>query len=411
MAPSFKRRTSNLLSAVPATIRSLIIVLSLNALSIGYLLIYVTAFLPRVGVSSTLIGTILGVEGITLVIVGIPLGILSDRKGRKWILIFSSLGITPVYFILALTREPAFLILAGMIAGVAEGGFLATVNAIIADNTRSEGRNSAFSFSFILSTIFSGAGYALPLIFPLIEGPLGITVVSLHVDILLIIGGISLMLPLVLLYILRTYSMSRNPEPSSVFRTTGLKNLAKFSGANSLIGLGAGFIIPLIATWFYLRYAIPDTYSGPLLAVANITIGLSAILSPRMARSLGNVRAIVVNEVVATVFMLALAFVVSPLLAASLYVVRAALMNMSSPLADSFLMSIVPSDQRGLASAINNIVWRLPNSATTIIGGAILASGNYSLPFELAAGFYALSIALFYLFFRNYKVTISQAGL
>jgi hypothetical protein len=49
------------------------------------------------------------------------------------------------------------------------------------------------------------------------------------------------------------------------------------------------------------------------------------------------------------------------------------------------------------------VIWRIPNSVTTIVGGVILASGNYMLPFLLAGAFYAVSISLFYPTFRNVK--------
>jgi len=78
-------------------------------------------------------------------------------------------------------------------------------------------------------------------------------------------------------------------------------------------------------------------------------------------------------------------------------------MNMSSPLADSFLMGIVPSEQRSLASAVNSLVWRLPNSVTTIFGGRIMASGNYGLPIFLATGLYVIGITGFYGVFRDVK--------
>jgi hypothetical protein len=62
-------------------------------------------------------------------------------------------------------------------------------------------------------------------------------------------------------------------------------------------------------------------------------------------------------------------------------------MNMPQPLADSYLMRIVVPEQRGFASSVNSVIWRIPNSATTIVCGAILASGNFVLPFILAGGF------------------------
>jgi predicted MFS family arabinose efflux permease len=66
-------------------------------------------------------------------------------------------------------------------------------------------------------------------------------------------------------------------------------------------------------------------------------------------------------------------------------------------------MGIIPKGQRGLASAINSIVWRLPNSVTTVFGGLLLAGGFYELPFLIAATFYIIAISAFYLLFREAK--------
>ena len=85
--------------------------------------------------------------------------------------------------------------------------------------------------------------------------------------------------------------------------------------------------------------------------------------------------------------MFSLAVVGDPGLAGVFIVVRATLMNMSAPLADSFLMGIVHQEERGLASALSSVVLRLPTSVTTFIGGMILQSGYYGLPF-LLAGFF-----------------------
>ncbi len=135
--------------------------------------------------------------------------------------------------------------------------------------------------------------------------------------------------------------------------------------------------------------------------MSGVLIGLSAIASAQLARRYGMVRAIVMTQGLSTVLMLSLAYVPGVILASVIYLGRAALMNMASPLSDSFLMGIVSREERGLASAINSIVWRLPNSATTIVGGLLLASGRYDLPFILATAFYVVSISLFYKVFRD----------
>jgi predicted MFS family arabinose efflux permease len=76
-------------------------------------------------------------------------------------------------------------------------------------------------------------------------------------------------------------------------------------------------------------------------------------------------------------------------------------MNMSGPLGDSYLMGIMSQEERGLASSINTVIWRIPNSITTVIGGLILATGRYDIPFYLATVFYVISITLFYMQFKN----------
>jgi len=52
---------------------------------------------------------------------------------------------------------------------------------------------------------------------------------------------------------------------------------------------------------------------------------------------------------------------------------------------------------------VNSIVWRLPNSVTTILGGILMAGGYYDIPIFLATAFYVASISTFYLVFRNVR--------
>ncbi|MCU0861759.1 MAG: hypothetical protein MUE65_05520, partial [Methanomassiliicoccales archaeon] len=82
---------------------------------------------------------------------------------------------------------------------------------------------------------------------------------------------------------------------------------------------------------------------------------------------------------------------------------RSMFMNMSAPIGDSFLMGIISKEDRGLASAINNIVWRLPNSVTTVFGGMLLAAGLYDLPFFITTVCYVTAIVLFYHLFKDIR--------
>lgn len=390
--------TVGFFSTIPRRVTWLIFAGLFNNIGIGYLLVYLTAFFPEIGVSPGVVGLLLGLEG-AMLFLSIPLGIRSDRRGRKNILLVGSAIVAVPMIMMALTVEVPLLIVAALLFGVAESAFLSTWNAMIADQTNLANRDAAFSLSFIVSTGGVAFGFLLPFFLPLVEGVTGIGAVPIHQDLLVLVGVLSLLTPLIVYAIFKNYKETVNP--GKLIRGPNFRLLLKFSGINGIIGLGAGFIIPLIPTWLFLKFQLSDTVSGPVLAVSSLTIAMAAVLSPRISGRLGVLRAILTTQGLSTAFMLSLALVPTAALAISLYIIRAALMNMASPLIDSYLMGIMTQEERGLASAVNTVIWRLPNSVSTIIGGVILAAGIFDLPFYLATALYVFAIGLFYSQFKN----------
>lgn len=386
--------------SVPARVRWLILLMSFSSLATGYFWVATSAYLPQIGVSSDSVGLLLAVNGVVFILAAIPLGLMADRIGRKRILLVGVMGMPPALLIYAFTSDLPLLMLASVIAGTAEGAFMTTWNALIADMSAGEGRREAFTLSFIVTAVSSGTGFALPYVFPTVEGLVGWTTVQVHEAFFIILALVALITPIGLARLLRDFQEAK-VAGVSLKKGRNLGPMLRFSALNSLIGLGAGVIIPLIPTWLFLRYGIADNLSGPLLALASLTMGFASIASTGLARRFGTVKAIVLCQGSSTVFMLALAFAPDPVTAGGLYVIRSMLMNMSSPLSDSFLMGIVTKEERGLASAINSIVWRLPHSVTTVVGGILLGMGLYDWPFYIATVFYAISIGLFYALFRD----------
>jgi MFS family permease len=387
-------------SKIPGNLKWLIVALVFNSVAIGYLIVYLTAFFPELGISASVVGLLLGLEG-GMVLLSIPLGIVSDRKGRKKLLLIGTSLVPIPIIMIALSLNITLLIVAAIILGIAESAALSTWNAIIADQTSLENRDAAFSLSFILGNGAFAFGFLLPTFIPTIHSLTGLTSNIIHQDLLILMGLIAAITPIWLFRILKGYKETINPK--KLIRGRNFPTLLKFSVINGIIGLGAGFIIPLIPTWLFLKFGTQDTFSGPLLSLSNLTIALAAVASPRLSSRFGLVKAIVTTQGFATVFMLSLAFVPDVRLAGGLYIVRAALMNMAGPLGDSYLMGIMSQDERGLASAINTVIWRIPNSVTTVIGGLILATGRFDIPFYFATIFYAISITLFYTQFKNIR--------
>ena len=376
----------------------------------GYFLIYLSGYLVDVRVlNGGSVGILFGLEGLVVIAAGIPLGMLSDKHGRKWFLIGGNVLLPPTMLIFALTYDFSLFLVAAALAGLGEAASLSAWNAIIADQTDTGNRDAAFSLSFIVSSVGLSAGMSLPLVMPTLEAASGMTSARVHSDALLLIGLASIVIPLVLWVLLRNYH-EKPKHQEGTKDGSDLKLLLKFSGMNGLIGLGAGLIIPLMATWLLYKFSVPDTFSGPFLAVSGLTIAFAALGSSRLSKRFGLFRAILMTAGSSTVFMFSMAFIPNLYLAGGVYIIRASLMNMASPLMDSYLMGIINPGRRGLASAISAIVWRLPNSLSTILGGFILAAGFntgnhflYDVPWLGAVAFYVAGIALLYTNFRNVK--------
>ena len=245
------------------------------------------------------------------IVLGIPLGILSDRRGRKRLLILGSLAVPCGLIFFAVTGSFNYLLLSSIVFGFGEAATLTTWNAIIADQTTLENRDAAFSLSFIVSNVSIGIGFAIPFSFPALESMLKISDLAIHNDVMIGLCAISFLTPISVATILKGYKektkntatvvntpSGKETEDGSVaydkeeadFKMRRRKNLSflvKFSIVNSLVGFGAGFIIPLIPTWLFLRFGVQDTYSGPLLAISNITIAFAGFFSPRLSKKYG----------------------------------------------------------------------------------------------------------------------------
>jgi MFS family permease len=386
---------------IPRNTSRVVIGASPLAVGLGFFSVAIPVFLPLVGMSVTELGAILTTFGLTTVVLSIPFAIISDRYGRKLLMAAGSLISVFVIVVPGFTTDFLLLEFAAIVGGMGEAMYLSTWNAYLADTTSEDSRAATFSLSFVTFTIASGVGSFVPGLFPLLP----FTLVEAHRLLFVSLGMLGLATPL------SVFRWASNIKPKTsregILPRKSLGIIAKFSTANMMIGLGAGLIIPLIPTWFYLRFNETDVFSGPLVAVSNIAMGLAAVGSPSIAKRVGLIKGIVTTQIFSTLFLFALPFTPTAIVAAPLYIVRAMLMNMSSPLSDTFLMSMIAEDERATASSFNVVIWRLPNAASTVIGGSLLNSGDLSLPFYLCTTLYISSITLFYTLFRHAERTPS----
>src|SRR5437667_9920815 len=150
-------------SEIPRKVRRIVFANVLGGVGFGYLYVFIGAYLPQVGVGAEVVGLLFGAQGVSIVLSAIPLGIYSDRRGRKGLLLIASVILPPSVLVFAFTTDLWWLVPAAGVAGIGAGAILSTWNAIIADQTTVDQRNAAFSLSCIRNNGATAAGPARPL--------------------------------------------------------------------------------------------------------------------------------------------------------------------------------------------------------------------------------------------------------
>src|SRR5256886_7819729 len=158
--PAVPKRRRLGFSESPRKVRWIIYVNAAGGVGFGYLMIFITAYYPQIGIGSGTIGLILGAEGAAMGICAVPLGIYSDRRGRKGPLLVASAVLPPTVLVFAFTTELQWLGLAASVAGVAGGGVLPPPDADLSVHTTTEARDGGLSPSLLFGHV--GAGIALP---------------------------------------------------------------------------------------------------------------------------------------------------------------------------------------------------------------------------------------------------------
>jgi DHA1 family tetracycline resistance protein-like MFS transporter len=154
-----------------------------NLVGFGIIIPLLPFYAETFGASPLVIGLLFAVFSLCQLLAAPALGDLSDRYGRRPILIFSLLGTVVSFVMLAMAHSIAMLFAARIVDGLS-GGNISTARAYVADITEPKDRaraygiiGAAFGLGFILGPALSGVLSAISYTAP-IWAAAGITVVA-----------------------------------------------------------------------------------------------------------------------------------------------------------------------------------------------------------------------------------------
>ena len=383
-------------------------------------------YILELGYGRDFLGLANAMPSVAMMLLGLPLGLVSDRIGRKRAMV---IGVTVYMAAMALqvtVRVPALLLGAAFLGGAASGLYFLSQAPFMMRVSNPRNRTLLFSLNYGFVTLSGVVGSLFAGQLPALFGDwLQVAPGSAQAYQAVLLASVALgLLTLIPLLLIREEPAAPAPaspdEPAapapaslaSLRRTLSQALTWRISLPNLCIGFGAAILIPYMNVYLRERFAMSDAALGVLFALSSLLTGIGCIVGPRLAVNLGSrIRAVVLTQGLSLAFLVLLGLSPFPALAGVAFLMRAVLMNMASPLYSAFAMEQVPESQQGTLNSVKELSWQLGWAVGPYLSGLVQEAAGFTPLFVVTSIMYALSIGLTWLFFRRSEAPASPERL
>lgn len=403
-------------------IRTFIIANILIQIGMGVFSVMYNLYIRELGLPEAVNGSVISVTSLATAIMLVPAGILSDKFGRKWILITGT-ALTAIMLLgrSIVTAEQPMLVL-GFATGVVWALTQVSGVPFLAENSRPTERMQLFSVHFALVTVANVVGSLLggiiaDLALMLGAGDVASIQISLLTGVLCFVAGLLPLFSLKPIKIKETEEEGKEQEEEvqtvADFKVN-LKVIILFSIANLLIGTGSGLVIPYLNLYFANRFDATNSYIGFILALGSAMTAVAMLIGPRLVKRVGKVRALVIFQIASIPFLFLTAYTGSLFLASVGFLLRQALMNAGNPIQSAIAMDVVHDKYKGLANSVNQMVFNI-GWATMGLPAAWLVTEfgtywGYAYAFSITGGLYLIASTYFYMMFGRRYIKTKRLG-
>jgi MFS family permease len=156
----------------------------------------------------------------------------------------------------------------------------------------------------------------------------------------------------------------------------------------SLDSFGGGFVVQsLLALWLFRRFNMSIAAAGSFFFVAGLLGAASQLASSWLAARVGRINTMVFTHIPANVFMVIAALMPNLHLTLLFLLFRFALSSMDVPARQSFVMAVVPPEERAAAASVTNVPRSLATALAPLPSGALLDYSTFGWPLVCAGLF------------------------
>ncbi len=381
--------------------------------------LFFNLYILSLGFNSDMLGLIRSATPLAALLLGLPLGLLSDRIGRRTsMLIGLSIGFIGMFFEIRLL-SPILIFIFGLVQGAGFMLYLVSIPPFIMAVSKRENQAMIFALNFGLLTLASTIGNLIAGQVPeLLERLLGLTQGSAASYQWVISAGILLAATsLIPIFMIPKQETAKNGAVQRIPIKTVLRKLAakpivrQLALINVIIGLGAAILIPYLNVFLRTKFAINADLLGLIFSLSSLLVFLGSLATSWLVKiTHSRIIPTVATQGASVVFLFVLGF--SPVLwiAAVSLLLRTTLMQMSSPLLENYAMLVSSPEEQGAISSVRGMGWQTGQAVGIFISGLVQTRFGFSPLFVTTGLLYALAVVLTWVFFRPGEKELLHAG-
>jgi MFS family permease len=371
-------------SATPDAMR-LVSARALRGLADGFVSVYLAAYLQLLGFSVFQVGaivtaTLLGSAALTLAV-----GLVAHRLAPRRILLGGTalMLATGAGFALLSDFWPLLLIGFAGTLNPSSGDvsvFLPTEQSILSSEVAAADRTALFARYSLGGTLLGAFGALLSGLPEVAAHRFGWNVVNAFRAGFVLYGAIAV--GIALLYRgMRHGSVPAAATGASVPLKRSRSIVFRLTALFALDSFGGGFAVDsLLALWLLLRFDLSLQAAGSVFFGARMLSALSQLASPRLAARFGLIETMVFTHIPANAFLVLAAFMPTAPLAVTFLLLRMALSQMDVPARQSYVMAVVPPEERAAAASVTNVPRSLTTALSPLLAGALLQRSTFGWP-------------------------------
>jgi MFS family permease len=380
----------------------------LTGAALGIFRLLFNFYVLSLNMDASVVGQLTSTNSMSALILAVPMGYLADVLGRKKAFLLGGLAVCLSIAGMVFWPFKGMLFAMSILSGAAQSLSAVTMSPFLLENSGTEERTYLFSLAsgaqMTASFVGNSIGGNLPSWIAIRQGMLP-TSSAAYAGALGMVALVAMvgLAPILLMKMPQLKKSERALFAPFTYAAKEPVMLGKLILPMLVTSIGAGLLMPFMNIFFRVVYHQPDPVIGTIMAWGALAMGIGLLIAPPLAERMGKIQLVVVTQGLSIPFLALLGFAPWFWMSGMAYYVRIALMNMSGPVYQTFVMERVEPEARAtiasLVSMANSFGWAFSPS----ISGWLQVEYGFGPVFAGVLVLYTISVTLYWKYFWSVK--------